>query len=96
MLFLAEISDKMLSFSALITWNVILISLAWVLTRKSRWLLFIPLPPAVLFALGTLDELRDPYMGPAVVCELGYGYVVLGLLPLAAIIFFGAMKPKIA
>ena len=67
---IAEVSDKMLSWPALIIWVIVLVGLTWVLGRRKKWLLLIPLPVAWLFASGPFDEMRDPNFGPAVVAEL--------------------------
>ena len=83
--FLAEVSDKMMSFPQLLLWNVGLIVVAWWLVRRSRWLVLIPLFMAAIFAVGTVDELRDPHVGPAVMHELGYPYVALSVLPFLAV-----------
>ena len=77
----AEVSDKMMSFPTLLLWNAALIVAAWWLVRRSRWLALVPLCVAAIFALATLDELRDPHVGPAVIHELGYAYVALIFFP---------------
>ena len=83
--FLAEVSDKMMSFPQLLLWNVGLIVAAWGLVRRSRWLVVIPPFVAAIFAVGMLEELRDPHIGPAMMHELGYPYVALSVLPFLAV-----------
>jgi len=93
-LVLAEVSDKMMSFHALIAWNTALPLVTWMLKKKSRWLTLIPIMPAALFALGSLEELRDPDFGPAVIHELGYGYVALSFLPLLMTTIVAVLSKK--
>jgi hypothetical protein len=82
---LAEVNDKMMSFPTLVAWNVALIMLALVFAKKKRWLALLPCSFAFFLALGTFEELCDPFVGPAVIHELGFGYVTLSFLPLLAI-----------
>jgi hypothetical protein len=91
---LAEVSDKMMSLPVLVAWNVVLILLALALAKKSRWFVLLPFAFALVLAAGAIEELRDPYVGPAVIHELGYGYVALSVLPLLAIAAVSARRKK--
>ena len=91
---LAEVSDKMMSFPTLVVWNIAFVLVTWALVKKSRWLALIPFPLATLFALGAIEEWRDPYIGPAVIGELGYGYLALDILPFCTVVTLAALKRK--
>jgi len=93
---LAEVSDKMMSFPALIVWNVVLVLVAWVAAKKNRWLVLLPLSLAAILAFGAAEEYRDPFVGPAVIHELGYSYAALSFLPLYAVVTFTMRKKKSA
>jgi hypothetical protein len=54
----------------------VLILLGIGLTLLHRRLALLVLPFIFLFAFGTLDELQDPYVGPAILHEAGRGYVI--------------------
>jgi hypothetical protein len=91
----AEVSDKMMSWPALWSWVFVIPLVTWALLRKSKWLVVLPLPLAALLALGSFDSWRDPYIGPAVVEELGYLYLMLGFVPLISIgVLFLVVKKK--
>ena len=84
-LVLAEVSDKMASPAAMVVWNIVLAVSTGLLARKKSWwaaLTVLPLLIAAMMAWLTIDELRDPYIGPAILHELGWGYIVSGLTPL--------------
>jgi hypothetical protein len=91
---IAEVSDKMLSWPALIIWVIVLVGLTWVLGRRKKWLLLIPLPVAWLFASGPFDEMRDPNFGPAVVAELGYSYWAVSIIPIVAVSVVACLPKK--
>lgn len=44
--------------------------------RWKRWTGFVILPLCALFAHGITAELRDPYVGPMILQEAGYRYVI--------------------
>jgi hypothetical protein len=74
---LAEVGDKVPRLWVLGLWCAGITLLAWLLTRKRKWLVIIPLPLAAVFAVGVTHEPRDPFVGPAIIRELGYSYVTL-------------------
>ena len=73
---LAEVVDK--EPTLLIIWFVALVLSAgsFALGRWRRWAALIALGPVVAWAIALLSELRDPWVGPAILDELGRGYVV--------------------
>jgi ABC-type Co2+ transport system permease subunit len=91
---LAEVSDKMMSLPTLIVWNVVLVLVARAVAEKSRWFALIPFSLATVLALSALEELRDPFVGPAVIHELGYRYAALSFLPLIVVATIAARKRK--
>jgi hypothetical protein len=52
--------------------------------RKRPLLWFVIVPVLVLFAVGHVSELNDPFVGPAIVREAGRSYVVLSYLSICA------------
>ena len=76
----------MMSWPALWSWVIGITVLAWALIRKKKWFAVFPMPFALIFALGSIDTWRAPYIGPAVIHELGYFYLMLGFVPLISII----------
>jgi hypothetical protein len=91
---LAEISDKMLSWPALLAWSSVLSAAAWFLSRKKKWLVLVPLPLSLVFAAGSIEEMRDPFFAPAVIQELGYSYWIVSFTPLVAIIAAACIQRK--
>jgi len=83
-----------MSMPTLVVWNAVLVLAAWALAKKSRWLALIPFLFAAVLAFGALEEFRDPFVGPAMIRELGYGYAVLSFLPLLAVAAVAARKKK--
>jgi hypothetical protein len=87
---LAEVGDKVPRLWMLALWCAGIALLAWVLTKKKKWLAIIPLPLAGFFALAATHETRDPFVGPAIIRELGYSYVVFcyffAAIPLVVIV----------
>lgn len=72
------------SHATMVAWNVGLAAGTWLLVRKKSWwavLAFVPVLIAGAIGWGTFDELLDPHIGPAVLHELGWSYVILGLTP---------------
>ena len=73
---LAEVGDKVPRLPILFLWSAVIVLLAWVMIRKKKWLAFVPLILAIFFAVGATQEPRDVFVGPAIIQELGYSYVV--------------------
>lgn len=53
------------------------------LARYRYWLLAVVLAVAAVLAWSQLSELRDPLVGPAIVREAGYSYVVQSYVAIA-------------
>src|SRR5436190_6507724 len=94
----AEVGDKVPRLPVLFLWSAGIVLLVWALSRKMKWAAVIPLPLAILFALGSSQEPRDDFVGPAIIHELGYGYVLLAyvaaVLPFIAIAVFVSQRKK--
>jgi hypothetical protein len=73
---LAEIGDKVPTAGKLWAVAAFLSVAGFVLCRWSRVAAIIVLPFAALWGTAVILELRDPYIGPAILEELGLGYVV--------------------
>jgi hypothetical protein len=58
--------------------------LGMLLCRKRPLLWFAIVPVLVVFAVGRVSELIDPFVGPAIVREAGHGYVVISYLSICA------------
>ena len=82
-LFLAEVGDKVPRLPVLFLWSAAIMVFAWALIRWKKWLAILPLFVAVCFAIGATAEPRDPFVGPAIVHELGYGYIAFAYLAAA-------------
>lgn len=91
---MAEISDKMMSWPALVVLAVGLSVAAWLLSRKGKWLVLIPLPLALWLAAGAIEEIRDASLAPAVIQELGYSYWVTSFVPLVAVVVAAGASKK--
>src|SRR5262245_38560418 len=72
----AEVMDKEPSLTQIWTEFAVLVLLGIGLTLLHRRLVLLVLPFIFLFAFGTLDELQDPSVGPAILHEAGRGYVI--------------------
>ena len=89
---IAEVGDKVPRLPILFLWTATIVLLAWVLIRKKKWLAVVPVGLGVIFAIGATAEARDPFVGPAIIRELGHGYIALAYLaaalPFIAILSF--------
>jgi len=87
---LAEVGDKIPRLPVLFLWSTALVLLSWALIKKTKWLAIVVLPMAALFAVGATQEPRDEFVGPAIVHELGFSYIILAhvaaALPFIAIL----------
>jgi hypothetical protein len=93
---LAEVSDKVTRLPVLFLWSAALVLLAWALIRKKKWLAILPAGFGALFAVAATAEVRDPFVGPAIITELGHSYVAFAYLsaalPFIAILTFAVRK----
>jgi hypothetical protein len=85
-LILAEVADK--EPALLVAWGIAAFfsAVCFLLGRWRRWAWVLALPLATGFVCATVSWLRDPNEGPAILDELGRGYVtqawVAGFVPL--------------
>src|SRR5262245_55624356 len=73
---LAEVMDKEPTLAWVWTTFAILGLLGTGLALVNRWLVLLVFPVTFLFAWILLDELHDPFVGPAIVSEAGRWYVI--------------------
>lgn len=70
-----EVMDKEPSLFALATSYAVLCAIAFLASRKRWWLGLLLLPAIGIF--NNISELRDPYVGPAILHEAGRQYVTM-------------------
>ncbi|MBK8477052.1 MAG: hypothetical protein IPL39_12370 [Opitutaceae bacterium] len=92
--FLAEVSDKMNSWPALIAWVAGISAASVVALRKRSWLAAIPGLLALLWAWGACDIVADRFMRPAVITELGMSYILIEYVPLAVFLVLLLIRTK--
>jgi hypothetical protein len=88
---LADVSDKVPTIGAIwiVTALVSMGGLALPLWRRRA--AFIALPFIALWAFVITSEVRDPYVGPAIITELGRGYVMQAYIAAIAPLVFVAI-----
>jgi hypothetical protein len=74
--FLAEVADKEAAIAAIWGIAAFFCVLGFLLCRWRRVAGLVALPLAALWTWAMVSELRDPYVGPAILRELGRGYAV--------------------
>jgi hypothetical protein len=79
-LILAEVADKEFTATTVVVTSLVVSGLGYGLVRASKWLVPLAIIPAALWALLVVPELTDLFVGPAILRELGYGYVALSYL----------------
>ena len=72
---LAEVADKELSVATLWIVAAILAAASFTLCRWRRWTALIAVLVIAVWLLLLLSEIRDHFVGPAILHELGRGYV---------------------
>ncbi len=82
-----EVLDKEPSIQSIWLTFLTIAAAGFVLCRLRWWLIALALPVALLFSLGWLTELLDPYVGPAMWQE-SRSYVVQSYAAMAAAVFF--------
>jgi hypothetical protein len=75
MLLLAEVMDKEPTLPELFLIPVIVGVFTFLLIRWSRWFFFPAFLLSFLLGWAVTSEVRDPYVGPAIVREAGYYYI---------------------
>jgi hypothetical protein len=79
-LILAEVADKEFTAATVVLSSLVAAAFGFGLVRLSKWLVPLAIIPAVLWALLVVPELNDRFVGPAILRELGPGYVALSYL----------------
>lgn len=72
----AEVMDKEYTLAQIWIVSIAGAACSFALCRWRAWLVFILFPLAFLLPSVVIRELWDPYIGPAIVREAGYGYVI--------------------
>jgi hypothetical protein len=75
---MAEVADKEPTLGALWAWALAFNVAALLLARVRPWLALLVVPFSAFLAFTVCSELLDPYVGPAIVAELGKAYVWSG------------------
>ena len=94
---LAEVADK--EPGLLLVWSIAAgVSIAcFALSRWRRWALVLTVPVAACCVYATFQWLHDPHEGPAIVRELGRGYVtqawIAGFAPFL-LTTAGSLRPR--
>jgi hypothetical protein len=81
---LAEVMDKEPAAPWLLAWGLAIALVLFFAVRFSRWLLLLFLPVACVAAVGLTSEIRDPFIGPAILQEAGYSYACIGYVAATA------------
>lgn len=81
--FFFEVMDKEPELIELWLCYAALAVIGFGLTRFRYWLLAIVFPINVLLGLGWLTELHDRHIGPAILREAGYTYVIQSYIAIA-------------
>jgi hypothetical protein len=87
----AEVADKEPSMAVLWAWALAFNVIALLLALVRRWLGLIVVPFTAFFAWAVHSELSDPFVGPAILEELGPGYVIGSYFSVA----FGLLGPLV-
>ena len=78
-----EVMDKELSLVQIWTYSLVLGVGGFFLAKYRYWLLVVVLAIVALLSWSHLSELHDPFVGPDIVREAGYTYVVQSYVALA-------------
>lgn len=78
--FFFEVMDKEPGLIEIWLFYAALAVIGFGLTRFRSWLLAIVFPINLLLGLGWLTELHDQHIGPAILQEAGYAYVIQSYL----------------
>lgn len=86
---LAEVSDKIVTLNEMWTETALFSVGAMIVSACHRRAALVTLPVAALWELAVISEIRDPHVGPAILKELGQGYVtqsyVAAVVPFALV-----------
>lgn len=94
LLLLFEVMDKEPSLSFIWGYFLIVGIGGFFLIRKHPSFLLLILPLVLFIAVGMIEEINDPYVGPAIIQEAGKGYVTQSYFAITigtVIPFFGVL-----
>jgi hypothetical protein len=74
---MAEVMDKEPSSWAMLLGAALVVSASIVLSRMKWWLALAVLPISGAFAVALMQEILDPYVGPAILGEGGLPYLLI-------------------
>ena len=95
MLAMFEVMDKEPSLFELVVWYGVLVAISYLASRKRWWLGLLLLP--VIAACSNIAEVRDAYVGPAILHEAGHWYITLSyamLLTALAFLIIAALRHR--
>jgi hypothetical protein len=85
---LAEVSDKVPTIAGIWLFAAVISLLCLFASAWRRRAALVALPLIALWAFIITSEVRDPYVGPAIVAELGRGYVTQAYIAAIAPVIF--------
>jgi hypothetical protein len=74
----AEVMDKEPSLMQNIAWGLVSSALSLFAARFKPWLLLLVVPLPAIYFLDLIREIRDPFVGPAMLREAGPIYIYSG------------------
>lgn len=84
----AEVMDKEPSIPEVWLWTAIFATVCALLSQEREWLPIVVWPVSAGYALAQLEDLLDPYVGPEILAEAGYGYVIPAYLAVGLNLMF--------
>lgn len=84
----AEVMDKEPSLVSSYLWGTIGTLVCFLSARFKPWLLLLAAPLPLIYFMGLIYEISDPYVGKAIINEAGMSYVVSSYI-LSAMIMAG-------
>src|SRR5215471_18136988 len=85
---LAEVSDKVPTIGGIWLFAAVICMGSLIASAWRRRAALVALPLIALWAFMITSEVRDPYVGPAIVSELGRGYVTQAYIAAAVPVVF--------
>ena len=95
--FAFEVMDKESSLITIVVTYGVFGAAGFLLSRKKWWWQLTVLPLIALFGCTDIAELRDRFVGPAIVREAGYFHVIVWcacIMGSAAVVVLGAMRQR--
>src|SRR5262245_28882633 len=87
----AEVSDKVPTLRNIWVATAVISLACLFATGRKRWAAFATLPVIAFWALIITSEIRDDYVGPAIVSELGRSYVMQAYIAAVTPVLFLAI-----